>query len=95
MGDTGVELIIRGLPHLKSLMVSETGITDSSGRLVVDLMEKLEMFWAEHNKLSGEMALAIGSKPKVKVMSVAGNGIPEEYATKLKDLFVTKGYVVL
>ena len=95
VGDKGVEFIVKGLSHLKSLMVSETGITDVIGRLIARTMDNLEMFWGEKNHLSGEVALEIGEKPKVKVMSVAGNNIPESYALKLKEVFVTKGYIVI
>lgn len=53
VGDKGLEHIILGMPHLKSLMISETGATDKSGRLIAEHMDNLELFWAEHNHLSG------------------------------------------
>lgn len=46
VGDKGLEYVINGMPHLKSLMISETGATDITGRLVAEKMDNLELFWA-------------------------------------------------
>jgi hypothetical protein len=40
------------MPNLKSLMVSETGMTDVSAKVLVQGMEVLETLWCEHNKIS-------------------------------------------
>ncbi len=53
MGDKGLEYVINGMSHLKSLMISETGATDVTGRLIAEKMDNLELFWAEHNQLTG------------------------------------------
>jgi hypothetical protein len=53
VGDKGLEYVIDGMPHLKSLMISETEATDVTGRLVAEKMDNLELFWAEHNHLTG------------------------------------------
>lgn len=45
VGDEGVSKIVEGIPNLKSLMVSETGMTDVSAMLVVRGLEALETFW--------------------------------------------------
>jgi hypothetical protein len=34
VGDAGVSKVVLGLPHLKALYVSETGITDTTGYLI-------------------------------------------------------------
>ena len=52
-------------------------MTDEMGRLIARNMGSLEIFWSEKSHLSGEAGLEIGSKPKVKVMSIAGNNIAE------------------
>lgn len=75
IGDTGILYIVKGIPNLKNLFISETGATDKSVRHVAEKMDKLELFWAENNFISGEVAVSLGQKPKVKVMSVAGNNI--------------------
>lgn len=69
-------------------------MTDESGKLVAKL-EHLEMFWGEHNQITSAVALLIGSKPKVKVMSLVGNPIDKAASTQLHSLFNRKGYFVL
>ena len=36
VGDEGIEIIARGLPKLKNLLISETGATDRGGQMVAD-----------------------------------------------------------
>ena len=35
VGDTGISKVVTGLPNLKALYASETGITDLTGNLLV------------------------------------------------------------
>jgi len=95
IGDEGIEFLINGIPRLKSFLISETGATDKTGRLIAEKMEYLEMFWSEQTNLSGEVAYLIGSKPKLKVMSIAGNPIDKHHASLLQGLFMRKGYIVI
>jgi len=34
VGDVGIIYIIKGIPKLRSLLISETGATDKSGKLI-------------------------------------------------------------
>lgn len=95
MGDEGIEIIARGMPKLKNLLISETKVGDRGGQAIVDSMSALELFWCENNSISGAILLSIASKPKLKVMSVSGNPIDDQHKSLLHKLFVHKGYIVI
>jgi hypothetical protein len=46
IGDEGIEFLVNGIPKIKSFLISETGATDRSGRLIAEKLEYLEMFWS-------------------------------------------------
>lgn len=54
----------------------------------------LEMLWCEDNRISGEVAIEMGKKSNLRIMSLARNGIEEVDGEKLKKIFNSKGYVV-
>lgn len=74
-------------------MVSETGMTDVSAKVLVQGMEVLETLWCQHNKISDQLAVKLGEKPKLRIMSLVGNGISQECTQLLQKIFNSKGYV--
>lgn len=54
VGDPGVIALVKGLNHLKSLMISETGCGNISARAIFESLKNLEILWAEHNNIDDE-----------------------------------------
>lgn len=93
VGDAGVGKIVTAISGLKSLFVSETGITDATGDLVATNLNDLETFWSEHTKLTGISCRKICKKPKLRLLSLIGNPIEQHDKEELKALFISKGYL--
>lgn len=53
VGDEGVIAIIKGIPHLKSFMISETNCTNASAVAIVNGLPDIEMLWCEQNRVDG------------------------------------------
>ena len=93
--DEGIVKIIHSIPDLKSLMISECDATDKSGNEIADKLSSLEMLWSEYTSFSDDVSIRIAQKPKLRVLSLAGNKLSQKAIDKIKKIWNCKGYIML
>lgn len=76
-------------------MISETKCTNISAEAIVEGLQDLETLWAEHNEIDDQHSIAIAKMPKIKMLSLAGNGLDPETIEVVKKLFNCQGCFIV